>query len=276
MLISVTPRYRPREYDTDGGPWDPISGGATALIGTIGNMMMGFADFPVEVIRGLTRSRDNTPEGQERKGGPSSSFTRVSTGATPLASSRSPVINGLNGGTPRGSIEGSDAVSTDTPGTSSPQSDSAAATAHAEGIVQSQMSNTREQRHQSAASIPPVSGQTFDGHHKRSIAQAFSRHFLHNHSIERPPSPGSHLHRTHTDCPVCQGTVTAAVEAGQSVGRIVEAGLKSPLDFTLALARGFHNAPKLYGDKTVRTLDGVTGFQSGLKAAGKVRDMMKL
>lgn len=39
----------------------------------------------------------------------------------------------------------------------------------------------------------------------------------------------------------------------------------------MGLARGFHNAPKLYGDDTVRPQEKVTDFQSGLKAAGKVR-----
>jgi hypothetical protein len=61
-----------------------------------------------------------------------------------------------------------------------------------------------------------------------------------------------------------------AIGAGKGVGRIVGAGLKSPMDFTLGLARGFHNAPKLYGDESVRQSDKITGFQSGLKAAGKV------
>lgn len=45
--------------------------------------------------------------------------------------------------------------------------------------------------------------------------------------------------------------------------------MKSPMDFTLGIARGFHNAPKLYGDDTVRPQEKVTDFQSGLKAAGK-------
>ena len=45
------------------------------------------------------------------------------------------------------------------------------------------------------------------------------------------------------------------------------------MDFTLGLARGFHNAPKLYGDESVRQADKVTGLQSGLKAAGKVRSV---
>lgn len=40
------------------------------------------------------------------------------------------------------------------------------------------------------------------------------------------------------------------------------------MDFSLGLAQGFHNAPKLYGDD-VRPTQKITGFGSGLKAAGK-------
>lgn len=67
-----------------------------------------------------------------------------------------------------------------------------------------------------------------------------------------------------------QLSLDAAIGAGKGVSRIVGAGLKSPMDFTLSLAKGFHNAPKLYGDESVRQADRVTGFQSGLRAAGKV------
>lgn len=41
------------------------------------------------------------------------------------------------------------------------------------------------------------------------------------------------------------------------------------MEFTLSLAKGFHNAPKLYGDDTVRKQEKITSFQSGLKAAGR-------
>ena len=63
--------------------------------------------------------------------------------------------------------------------------------------------------------------------------------------------------------------VEAALGTGKGISRFVGAGLKSPMDFTMALARGFHNAPKLYGDQ-VRQTDKITDLQSGLKAAGKV------
>lgn len=45
--------FRPREYYTDEGPWDPISGGFTAFAGAVGGMMMGLADVPSETWRGL-------------------------------------------------------------------------------------------------------------------------------------------------------------------------------------------------------------------------------
>lgn len=43
----------------------------------------------------------------------------------------------------------------------------------------------------------------------------------------------------------------------------------APMDLSLAVAQGFHNAPRLYGDRTVRTPTRITGMKSGLKAAGE-------
>ena len=48
-----------------------------------------------------------------------------------------------------------------------------------------------------------------------------------------------------------------------------EAIAKAPLDLSLALAQGFHNAPRLYGDDTVRTAPRIEGFRSGCRAAGR-------
>lgn len=41
------------------------------------------------------------------------------------------------------------------------------------------------------------------------------------------------------------------------------------MDFTLSIARGFHNAPKLYGDDTVRATGKITDFKTGVTTAGK-------
>jgi hypothetical protein len=61
----------------------------------------------------------------------------------------------------------------------------------------------------------------------------------------------------------------AAMSTGKGIGRIVEAGFKSPMDFTLNVAKGFHNVPKLYGGE-VRQVDKVTDMQSGMRTGLKV------
>ncbi|KAA8893309.1 hypothetical protein FN846DRAFT_546447 [Sphaerosporella brunnea] len=60
----------------------------------------------------------------------------------------------------------------------------------------------------------------------------------------------------------------AAMGGSKAVSKIVGASIRSPMDFTLGIAQGFRNAPSLYGDE-VRPESRVTGFQSGLKTAGK-------
>ncbi len=60
------------------------------------------------------------------------------------------------------------------------------------------------------------------------------------------------------------------IGTSKAIGKIIVAGIKSPFEVSLSAARGFHNAPRLYGDETVRPQERITGVWSGLKAAGKV------
>ncbi|KAL8779286.1 MAG: hypothetical protein Q9213_007018 [Squamulea squamosa] len=59
-----------------------------------------------------------------------------------------------------------------------------------------------------------------------------------------------------------------AVDAGMGLAKSGEALARAPMDLSLAIAQGFHNAPRLYGDTTVRTPLRITGIKSGLRAAG--------
>ncbi|KAI4089429.1 MAG: hypothetical protein LQ344_005431 [Seirophora lacunosa] len=60
-----------------------------------------------------------------------------------------------------------------------------------------------------------------------------------------------------------------AVDAGMGLAQSGEAFARMPMDLSLAIAQGFHNAPRLYGDTTVRTPHRITGMKSGLRAAGE-------
>ncbi|KAG8529597.1 uncharacterized protein KY384_006234 [Bacidia gigantensis] len=62
-------------------------------------------------------------------------------------------------------------------------------------------------------------------------------------------------------CDLAGDTGTGIKEAGEALAKV-------PMDLSLAIAQGFHNAPRLYGDETVRTAPKVNGIKSGLRAAG--------
>ncbi|GAB1310849.1 hypothetical protein MFIFM68171_01059 [Madurella fahalii] len=83
-----------------------------------------------------------------------------------------------------------------------------------------------------------------------------------------PPAPKSPLPRDRSPSsnPV---NLDLALATGKGALRIVSAGMKTPSNFCLGLARGFRNAPKLYNDETVRPSEKVTGLASGVKVAGK-------
>ncbi|KAI5844370.1 hypothetical protein DFP73DRAFT_513109 [Morchella snyderi] len=181
---------RHKEWQTDVGPYEPFSGAAGALLGTMGSIMMGVGDFPREIFKGVRKSGDSSPQGGDSspQGGESS------TAGGMLGEKGHKSDPSLTGNLTPKSMSG--------PGSSQP----------------------RSPLRRMASGDSQGSGNGF--------------------------------------------TLGAALGAGKGVSRIVEAGLKSPMDFSLGLAQGFHNAPKLYGDN-VRDVEKVTGFQSGLKAAGK-------
>ncbi|KAF4550481.1 Sterol 3-beta-glucosyltransferase-like protein 3 [Elsinoe fawcettii] len=58
-----------------------------------------------------------------------------------------------------------------------------------------------------------------------------------------------------------------AEDAGMGVRRAFASVFWAPLDMHLAVAQGFHNAPRLYGDSTVRKPMRINGIKSGMRAA---------
>lgn len=235
--------YRPREYDTEDGPWDPITGGATAIVGTATSMMMGFADFPVEAMRALRIHPDTAKKRQEqREDVPSGDATPKDTPASteanaqspnnsvtsPAAEAHSPASSQFNLGESLAKINAPKSPD----GAASPRSrrTSSMGLALRDQLTQCRSRSTSRQRGDASPSSRPRS----------------------------PSGPSDFAQHLDT-----------ALHTGKGVSRIVGAGFKSPMDFTLGLAQGFHNAPRLYGDETVRKKEPVTDFKSGVRAATK-------
>ena len=245
------------EYDSEDGPWDPISGGASALIGTLGSLAMGFADFPVEVLKAF-RFR---PKEESKSQGDAQTLTQSATTSSTSSPSHNDFAN----------VKEDERKSANTPTEKPshvPESTQATLTVNPKIPLSSAPSNTSSNENHIR-----------DGKHN-APSQTISRDDMNSPekvSAPKSPPPGilhadslHNLHRSFSGSQAGHIPLDAAVGAGKGIGRIVEVGLKSPMDFTLSLARGFHNAPKLYGDESVRQAERITGIQSGLKAAGKV------
>lgn len=55
--------FRPKEYDTDEGPWDPVSGFGAGVFGAFSSMVKGLAEVPSEVVKALRISTTHQQSG---------------------------------------------------------------------------------------------------------------------------------------------------------------------------------------------------------------------
>ncbi|KAI0626095.1 Glycosyltransferase family 1 protein [Pyrenophora tritici-repentis] len=211
--------FRPREYVPDEGPWDPVSGAASALTGTATSVMMGVADMPIETLKLLGIHPDARKKKDKEK----------STGSEP-----SSIKEGSSSERPTNSRSATET----TQGSARSEANTPTAADGAADLARIQADH--------AAATSPAPSTTPNSSAPSGSTSKFNL----------APKPGM------TD------NVDSAVDTGKGLARIVGAGFKSPMDFSLNIAKGFHNVPKLYGAE-VRQVDKVTDFQSGIRTAAK-------
>ena len=228
MLIRV--RYRPCEYDAEDGPWDPFTGGASALLGTLSSLMVGIADLPVAAINGLRTSVQQSNAEYVAK-------QAARSAATSPTSSHNPSTTDLNLAK----------ASTPDPATSSRTDLSSSSTLDGNNAA-----STEDGVKVEAKEVEPSLLSQDKRAHAIQISTVHHAQTKHTHHID-PGDKYSHK---------------AAVRAEQGATAAAAATLRPAMDFTLAVARGFHNAPKLYGDDTVRAQNKIVDFKTGVAAAG--------
>ena len=294
--------HRPREYETEDGPWEPISGGASALIGTLGNLSMGVADFPVEVLHSLKKSTTAIKEKHDaqKRNSPFSTPSDMQSpdgSIAPSASQSKVDLAGSKSATPSQSTTDLSQAKTDK-------------TVTAETAEKTVPERPKFELHQSNASTisdttiydsaapsavvttastlstqitaPDVLTSPPNGKKQPAMASVLSQDGTRKSSWSHKGSgknsrdasphgtkPHHERHNSDLGKEIGDLSLDSILAAGKGVQRIVGVGMKSPMDFTMGIAKGFHNAPKLYGDDTVRSSEKITGLQSGLKAAGK-------
>ncbi|KAL2002776.1 hypothetical protein VTN02DRAFT_5994 [Thermoascus thermophilus] len=225
--------YRSKEYDTEPEPQDPITGGGVAMIGNIGDWVMGFADVPHEIKRGLK----NTPA-HTHSSGSSISQSPPQAAASESSASAQSRLSVQSAGSSQQSVGHSNGSRT-----------SVAEESGRSGIDGAGSETASNSRHSSRHGGTEFRrGSTSEGHRRSSSVRGADTDAASN--------------------PVQTGLETA-LKASRIATKLFNMSLRAPMDFTLAISKGFHNAPRLYGDDTVREAHRVTGIKSGFKAAGK-------
>ncbi|RDW65951.1 hypothetical protein BP6252_09586 [Coleophoma cylindrospora] len=224
--------FRAQEYYPDDGPWDPISGFATAVFGAISSMAMGVADFPSETWKALL-----IPFRSSRK----QSQASVATMARQNESSN--VGERLTAPTSPDPSQTSLNVQESLARVRSPPTLSSLSTLSLTGP------STPNSIIGSSSMFDVLQGQL--GPKQDDVSRSRVR------TRNGSGSGKDHdmLHQT-------------GVHTSKGFGRIVKAAVQSPMKLSMGITEGFHNAPKLWGDDTVRPQQQVSDIKSGAKAVG--------
>ena len=255
--------YRPVEHRTEGQPSDPITGGASALLNTLTSMAMGTADMNIKALKALkihpdaVRQRPESPasssvpssetvvseEHKDAKGAGESTAEDEQSSAR----SRPPSVR----------LEPDALAKFRSPPSESPAGESSPG-AYAGKDDDREL--TVETLRQDVANARAATADNDDGGPRRSGSSKSRSPSRKSSSRGRKPEPGQAM------------DLETAVGLGKGFYKMSNVGIKSPMEFTLGLARGFHNAPRLYNDETVRPVEKVTSLSSGIKvAANEVR-----
>lgn len=260
-------RYRPREYAIDDGPVDPITGAAGALMGTATQIMMGVADMPIQTLKLLNIHPDAraNKKGKSKASGDDATYIgesadngrptagRSATGTSNVSANSS----SSNFPSRQSSDEKNAAGSPDAPGTPSHRS-----TFMSQAFAES-AGRSRSPSRDRVRSLAPHACEVVDrlGHNQRGSSTS---------GADSATKDGTTSPKAGKNKPDINESMDSAIDTGKGLARIVGAGFRSPMDFSLGVAKGLHNVPKLYGAE-VRQVDKVTDLQSGLRTAAKVR-----
>ncbi|KUJ23026.1 UDP-Glycosyltransferase/glycogen phosphorylase [Mollisia scopiformis] len=233
---------RHNEWNDFEGPGEPLTGGATAIMGTVTGIATGIGSVPFKIAKS-SKKRARHEEKKQRK--------------SQEASRRRSGEKMDNGKQHQDDKQNGKPIS----GNSQDQTDS---TQDKEQKVSHRpdISTTRSRGTGSAASDPGMGKHTIQGEPVQQKHDAENEHKQRDNDDDDDDSELS-------DDPEENAIEEMAHNVGSGVGKTAEAIARSPMDLSLAIAQGFHNAPRLYGDSTVRRPTRITGVKSGFKAAGE-------
>ncbi|KAE9380497.1 glycosyltransferase family 1 protein [Stipitochalara longipes BDJ] len=235
---------RHNEWNDFEGPGEPLTGGATAIMGTVTSIATGIGSVPFKIAK-TSKRRSRHEEKKQRRSGQ----YRRSESRSPLSAESKPHND-----------KGMNKSETNT---------------QANGNVMN-----KENKNLNNADAENSSGSISDskapgtGLEKATIGPDMGKHTASGEPLSQKRDADSEARHDDdesemSDDPEDNAIEEMAQDVGAGVGKTAEAIARAPMDLSLAIAQGFHNAPRLYGDSTVRRPTRITGMKSGLKAAGE-------
>ncbi|KAI9038954.1 glycosyltransferase [Aspergillus affinis] len=236
---------RTQEYQTTGDPIDPLTGGATALIGSIGSIGVAIVDMPRQVVKSIVE-----PDRSSK--------------SSKMAPRRNATLSLSSSSSDRASF-------TNDPGEGNTESVDRGADYQGQGS-QASFTNIRDPA-DLVVDDPRQEGVERLRGGRKSSSKTFKyglfKEMSGNDDIAAHHSKASEAIYRQAPEPRDSVFSDAARGAGKGMGRILGRGFRSPLDFTMGISKGFRNIPKAYGDTTTREVDRITGFHSGIRTASK-------
>jgi hypothetical protein len=235
---------RHTEWNDFEGPWEPLSGVATAVMETGTSIAAGIGSVPFKIAK-TTKRRAQHEEKKRRK---SEQVRRSGSGSTKMQNGRR-------------------AKSEDTKATDDNLRRHGGANGH---IGETDKKHAEHNLDGTTNGNIPNSRAPSTANDKATAGPDMGKH-----TSKGEPVPQNHDANEReddaelSDDPEGNAAEEIAQDVGYGLARTGSALACAPMDLSLAVARGFHNAPRLYGDTTVRRPARIIGMKSGLKAAGK-------
>lgn len=242
--------YRSQEYETDEGPWDPISGGFVAVCGAFSSMAMGIGSIPTETYKALKLPFRNCPRQSQT---PLSTNSHLSHETVPLASTDEDYMSLSEQGSfgdARSWDDSSDASILSSDRARASMIDASSHQTSDQYFCQSRIPLLK------APALGKERASTTDGSSHETSSQ--------NSNQSRPPMlKASPPRKEKHDMMRPTGPHTS-----KGLGRTPKALVQGPMNISTALTQGSRNIAKAWGDDTFRPLPKITGFVTGATAAG--------
>ncbi|KAJ5771840.1 CAZyme family GT1 [Penicillium odoratum] len=229
--------HRATEYDTFLNPTDPITASAQVLFGAITGFVTGLIDAPREMLSDFSSAAHAIRHPRER-------FDRRT--ACQAALSTPERLSPVNTtGTEETRIENEDG--------------------------QLQIDNGGQERREIREDDSTQEDSAAEGNeveaHDTEISRVRTTERTRNLQLEKAKTMSSSM--TPSEPPKYSALNEAAFQGKKASKKMLKLVIWLPTNLSLSMARGFHNAPRLYNDTTVNDVPQVMGLRSGFRAAGK-------